>query len=808
MPVVNPSVYIEGKYRTQAVCLSIQTNVGILPSVAILRVVRGQDLDSPQNLNRNSGNDNDLKIGQKVEVRIMEGSLTKEVLFVGFLIKRTDQGQEDCTLWEAQDARCLLKHLYVRGCWVLDQSDGRAQGDAENVKFISRFITRVNPGGLWNCTMGTVTLIRGSAAARGGIAYRETLRIPMFAPVASLGRVYESPDEAHPHDSTLKDGQIIPWTPRRFLQYLWFISTVSKEDLVYGIREDEWRNIVLDNTNVVWKPETITSMVGIDPSAFYANPDNIPATEGTSATADPLDRKMPDMTFHGVRLLEAINQTLQTAGTHGFLMNPVVANEYSGETVCKGNLEFYPKGFTALCNGTGGMDIKLQRKGGVTNPDTAYDFELHEDYSEVCESVLVEGATVLVETRISYDPTDTNTVRNSSLKPCWTPVEETAFLAVIEGSNTSDLTKTWAIIPPTQYKPGDLVPDYSTWIPCDGELVGGVQHPFAYAKSKESVALARSIFPTVYRAFYIDSSKLDTALAGVGGKYSNELEYPRLGTWRHALTEQLQFFIQDVMGGTNQSNWTTTKYPIRLELKGKNDTQFYTANFGLGLKITGDGRLWFDGVGESVNGEQDCIYDGSLIDPPVAEPMKCYMKKMRLNIAMPMDHRVVGLDSIKSSESVFHGSFSPTLKNGLSGPTLLYVFSPDSYHESHQVGSTPSPNTHYWGGKDGTTKTSVPLNRYLPPGSEALNAAYAARRKLASCKVPRKLSSWKMIGIRPEYKAGTWIGKVTTVGYENDPAAKTQDPDYNILAPIESVVYQFTAPQQTIIGGLSAVGVF
>ena len=167
---------------------------------------------------------------------------------------------------------------------------------------------------------------------------------------------------------------------------------------------------------------------------------------------------------------------------------------------------------------------------------------------------------------------------------------------------------------------------------------------------------------------------------------------------------------------------------------------------------------------------------------------------------MPMDHRVVGLDAIKDTQSVFTGQFSPSQKNGISGTTMLYIFSPDAYHENHQVNSNPSPNIEFWGGKEGNEKITVPLTRYLPPGTEALNAAYAARRKLATTHVPRKLSSWKMIGIRPEYKPGIWINEVDT---GSDP----DDPHYKILAPIESVTYQFSSPQQTVIGGLSAVGI-
>jgi hypothetical protein len=126
------------------------------------------------------------------------------------------------------------------------------------------------------------------------------------------------------------------------------------------------------------------------------------------------------------------------------------------------------------------------------------------------------------------------------------------------------------------------------------------------------------------------------------------------------------------------------------------------------------------------------------------------------------------------------------------------VDSPEGYIEHHQVDSHPAANEQYYTGADTLTDYgSGGITRLCPPGSERTNAEYAATRRLASARHPKRTSSWKMVGIRPEYRAGDWIGKIDFVD------ADSSDQEYELDAPLTVVRWDFMA-QVTDLGGLLA----
>ena len=180
-----------------------------------------------------------------------------------------------------------------------------------------------------------------------------------------------------------------------------------------------------------------------------------------------------------------------------------------------------------------------------------------------------------------------------------------------------------------------------------------------------------------------------------------------------------------------------------------------------------------------------CMYKGSLYNSTTTVEMK----SLTLNLAMPMDHRVSGyVTNGKNDPSVFSKSYD----DAFFGKPVAYMDAPGEYFEKHQYSSSPAADERYFLGNGAD---SAPLTRLLPPGSESSAAKAAARRRLAMRKHPRRKSSWKLVGIRPEWFAGAWVSRIDVVG------GNSADQSYKVDAPIMSVVWDFVN-NQTVLGGL------
>ena len=172
-----------------------------------------------------------------------------------------------------------------------------------------------------------------------------------------------------------------------------------------------------------------------------------------------------------------------------------------------------------------------------------------------------------------------------------------------------------------------------------------------------------------------------------------------------------------------------------------------------------------------------------------AAVLEVKLKSIRINIAFPHDHRVSGY--YEHPEGLWE--FDSEMASDLFGPPMMYIDSPGSYHEIHQIGSKPGPVDKYF--KDDPDWTGQ--ERYLPPGSERVYAVDHAHRKIALASKLLQESLWRMVGIRPSYYVGKWIEKVKMVSPLSD------EGDWLIDAPIESVTFDFQG-NETIINGLTA----
>ncbi|MFQ5409628.1 MAG: hypothetical protein ACE5FI_14560 [Anaerolineales bacterium] len=723
MPALVPVVEVDGQIIPELRVLTVEDTVGIQPGKARLRYMPAREVSSPMTLNRYPHDA--IKYGARV--RIYQGD---RIFFQGALMRREDSGQADAIVWTALDDRHLLTLIPIRGCLIYDPT-----GSPE-VKFIPRYQPRTNPKGFWNCT----------GASIGGTTY------PVFAHTAYLGRTYESPTEAY---EKLARGKLTAWTPRLFLEYLQLLQVISPYSNYDGIYSEHWRSLY-GSTRLGWELQEILDLHGIDPAA--------------GATTDPLDRKMPDISFQGQALGLALQRTLAVTGTHDLRLR-YEQTAMGG----KSYLEISPTGYTAAYAGQG-TEIRIKRGGAADDVNTAYDFQLHEDASKLRESVLVEGDVVKVEGRMS----STGDLR---LVSGWSADEETAFKRVINGG---DGAGNYAKIPPTQ----GAAYDANTWVDADG--TNG--RPYALKRSAEAANLARQLYPAVYKAFYLDTSKLSDLLDGQGDEFKNDSQkYPRLNVKgaRPILATQLQYIQRDMSSGEDVANLLREQYPVRITVNtgGQGSDVLYS----VGLRVTGDGRIWIDNLSESVNNQYSCLYAGDY----ESNPMGMSIKPFRINAATVMDHRVFGYKSISYAATELADSFyAGSSYAAMDGLPMQYIDSPEAYREHHQVDSYPAGNDSYYGGADGSVLSTAPLTRIVPPGSERKHAEYAAERKLALTRHVYRASSWKLVGIRPEYRAGLWISKITPIGGDSS------DTPYLVEAPLLRVTWDFSA-QTTICGGLA-----
>lgn len=687
-------VYVNDQLRNDIFCMAAEQSTGLKPGVALLQFGSSEyTANAPLTLG-----DFDFQVKQWDRVDIYaSGSL----IFSGPLVKRRDICNPDSIMWEAWDCRIYLQYLHMRGCFCWDDY-------SSSIKFISRYPPRTNPKGFFNCI---------------GVSYGGGV-IPIFTSSAWFKRTYQSPDDVF--SSTLSAGKVTAWTPRRFLQYLHFISHVSIGDIP-GTSHPWWRSISAA-TGIVWD-DTSLNLVGRDAG---------------SSEVDPLDSKMPDIQYRGETVLSAINKTLQVAGTHKMRVE--------GRRI-----EFYPTFISGRRESDTDLEIPFRRSGDATDANTAFDFTFEEDATQVVKSALTEGGPIRIESRF--------TTAAGQIKPVFSSAIQTAFIDAIRGNGT------FAFYPSSQFNPTvvDLVAD------------GAGGRPLFNANTKEAVDWLRANFyPHPFKNYTIDSSTALSILAGVSGVYSDADKYPLLSRHgRPVMPEQLQFYRADIAG--LDGDRIPRNFPIKFEVL--NGSDWIAVPFNIGLRLDGDGSFWIDGLAEDADGQNYCLYSGSLYstDTITARPW-------RMNCAVAHDYRLAGY--VYSTEG--SADISEDLQAQIGGPPMAYVDSPEAYQELHQVNSYPADFEKFSGGPDGNQEFNLPLNRYLPPGSEIDHAEYAARRIMARNEYVKKRTAWRMIGIRPEYYAGAWVAAI------KDPSGSLY---LRIDAPIENVTFDFMN-QTTHIGGL------
>jgi len=601
----------------------------------------------------------------------------------------------------------------------------------DTVKLCTSYIHRVNPEGYRNCIVANVP---GYGAA------------PVFnwqAEACDREQAIELQDA-----KVEPTGYVRAWTPRLHLMYLCCLANLAKNS-VDGNNIDAWRSIAKSD-NLKWGADSLNFVAGGD-----------------------MDHVMPDTSFRGQKILGAIGETLKHSNTYGLKMT------YDGD---QSRVGFYIKAGAAGASGAAGgavpsaRDLPLQRGGDANDINTIHDFDLDEDSAETAEAVVALGAPNHIESRVSYtkDPAD-------CLVPAWeseTDANGEAYAArkCLWGADQGQPIGDYCIYPET-------INDYTgTWLTADGD--GG--RPLAVPASPSAIDLMRQCFPRFMRAFKLDSEQLVAAgiLAASDNRFAATAQFAVLSVPRKPLPHQLSYIL-DASGEKTKERW-----PIRVEVTdlqaGGASPKWHDVTAQSGLEVKDDSYIYLSGLTDENSAATDLLYTGTMFDP-----WNMALKGIRLNLAVPTDHRVMGY-----AEQT--GDVASEIADELEGPLEDSIDSPGAWRFEDRVKSYPvaSPQKIL---ANGTTETSGESGIGGPLLDETADALAHAQQRLSFSRRRRQASSWRLIGIRPEYHAGDFIGKIKCSG------GGAGDRDYDLNAPLDILTRDYMH-QETIAGNIPEHG--
>ena len=546
-------------------------------------------------------------------------------------------------------------------------------------------------------------------------------------------------------------GEAIFWTPARAVSYWWLICQQALDP--GAAYSGAWP--VLDPGKVLWPYPSFAAA----------------SAEGTDAITD-VNRKMPDVDFTGKNTLLALQMTLDVTGQYSFRC------EYGDDD--RTIFSLYPLTAEAA---KAKKPLYLQRSGTASDIKTCFDGVVESDYSELSTAVLVEGAPPMIESDFIWSG-DRNT---STLQPAWAlpgedPADEYYFMQIVT-----------------------LAKDRS------GKQITRTDGSNLQANSSESLQLARLAYPKVFRAFQLkdySNTLLQNILMGAGGQLAN---YPTLKTVRPVLEAQLQPYYE-----TQGAKRGRLRIPIRVRVsynRSGTSSAYYDVVYNNGLRIDGDGLIWFDGLTDDIAGTGN-IYVGSITQANTLNPQQALndpahynyplLRKIRINAAIIHDTRAASSKSVftdadpNSIADELDSSLGPAQNGGLR--LLHYVLNPGGFRQEHQQASQPVPDNTLQVttvDADGTqtlqtlrVDSNLGISKVLYDDQAQIDA-HCLRRLKDQAKV-RRFHTWRLPGIRTEFNAGDFIDKVELIG------TLSTCTEMKINRPIATLVYDFTA-QETVV---------
>ena len=799
LTAVNPEVWVHGERIPYLQCLSVQDNVGDALSRCYLRyspahlgaihttTLYPEDVTTPTALTdlKLSDGVTPLKAGMRVVVfkRITppptQATFDANIYFAGMLANRLDSSNPDSLIWECVDDKWILGGMggiTVHGALVASPN---AAGASKRFQYCSSTIPVFNPNGMANCIGIDGNIIINGVTYSG--------MFPVFTPYAQQIKI---PNEILP-ENALSVTTNTYWTPYLAMKYMWLwlmLNSGATVDgvAVRGLNSAFWRSI---------SPDTAGDEVYRRILFPVANVDTIHAWDPIFPSSDLANKKLQTMVIQGKKSLLVLNDICKSMSTMG-MRTVYAASTANDPTTIKSTISFFTLAVaktvgyqTPQYNGNP-LSVTLDvLVGGNTDSGYVQQFSLSDRREDCVESCLVEGESTRLESNFVYDPADSQSKLwpNSQLLPAWSDAQELAFKQIINGGPDGYQTPPYAWIPRDPTKPDSDFPN--EWIKCDGNN----GRPLAYSNHESGLEMARRCYPNVFIAFRLCPSTTQMkgyqdSTTGVFAFGSDT--YPSLPGYKAIMKEQDQPVVFRAGGSvSNYEDDIYSKFPMRVQVKIDpnivitglgSDDGYADVVVNHGTRIDPDGTIFFEGLGEKVDGDPYCcLYSGFLIH----DPMHVTMKKFKVNAALKLDHRVFGTYVCGTVDEKFDG----TLRWAMGGAPQLYIDGRNGLIETNQVNSYPAAYSQF-----GSDDLTTPLNRILPPTDGRYEAEkIASRRALFAGQVKRD-AKYILPKIDSSYKAGVWIDNLhrTDAGYY-----------VPIEAAIQSVTWDFVK-QETEIGGI------
>lgn len=729
--------YAKGSVFEFGQVLRVEQAIGITPSKAFVSIRNVASFDEEGAIVLNDGSVISEKTLQYFSRACVDVRGT--TVFIGSLYVRDDDIESKSVTLEYWDDRWLLSKIPMRGCLVYDKK-------AQAVKWLTRYVPIVNPGGYRNCTSAVI----------GGVSTF------VFTELGEQGTEGQTPYDLVGQEPSMEPGVALFWTPARFASYLRAFATIARTEYA-------GTQALLNTGKLLW-PEF----------GFTANSPSEPLRN------DFATHRMTETSFQGQYVLGALVKTLED-----------ICAEYTlGVGFKNAQSELQLVSCTALNKLT--VTLPIQTSGPVSDIKSMFRGVMKTNASEWCGGQLVEGSPPLVEGRFEFIPKNgagavvgsvremtTDDIADVALYPEWTADEETKFMRIITMGVSPDGSR-------LKYSDGTEIPTHSV------DLMQIARN--SYPKPWRCFSLRGAALGAILNGVARSIPQTGTSFGGM----------PRITSFKALRAMQLQPYFETNVAGKVARGRIRLDMRIETQNAAANGGGVYhDVLFNNGLRIDDDGLIWFDGLTDDIGETLDRIYTGDLRNPSLTDPDDTRdvnypkLKKIRLNATIACDFRVYASASIvdydphnvkdRIAPDVVVGCGEVAANAAATGRLLSYVHNPEGFREEHQVASYPcEPAAFQVTNDDGTGLQNLvtPVNKILHSDATEL-AAYAKRKLKDKARLIRSFR-FDMIGVRPEFMAGQFVEKV-----QKQPSGE----EYPVNGVADRVIYYFESPQRTSVIG-------
>lgn len=462
-------------------------------------------------------------------------------VFCGSLVTTSEDLESDGASFIYLDDKYFLEGVHVRGTFHFLPDDSKENAKAEKAG---------NQGGI----TGAVYYNHAGQAIfnpNGRPNCIDTPGGPLFAIYPDFGL-----EIGEPISIITSRTKVRYWTLGDIFEYLRLTC--------YGDTAKPYTNflasyLTLSTDRVIW-PEGLGSSIKADPTITGGDRAAVAGVKDNDTTKAEL-YKISDLDLSGQDLHTVLRTLASSAGGYGLFMYP--------QPTGRSAISLVPTRYTpGKKNSTDRGIVRQTGTWGKNNTPKLARGSIESDVGAAFSSVAVDGDTVWLELRFTYDPSDLDPTHTNLLKG-WAPDDETILIQYIKNPN---------------------------------------QTP-NYPKSVQAYMDAVNINPEVFSAFAPDAN-FDWYK---GTKYE---KFPRLPTPPQVLSHLLTYYMETGHGSLKRR----FPLPVQVEIKEKLPSGLFgawrVAEANNGFEVDEQGTLYFPGLRDlSLGGENRGTWVGKITDP-------------------------------------------------------------------------------------------------------------------------------------------------------------------------------------------------